>query len=185
MPSVEKFLWTGTEIVNSPYANVTLNDYLCNDDVAKSVVTSLIKFGCAFIKNVPANLQSTEIAVRRLFSIQKTNFGEMWSCSDNKAHNDIAYTNEACFAHTDNTYFTDAAALKVLHCTNRDGSGGESIFIDGFNVLKRIREQHPKTYEYLCKTIIPSHHVADDYHFKHHAPVIGIDPLTNEPNQIR
>ncbi|XP_031616607.1 trimethyllysine dioxygenase, mitochondrial-like [Contarinia nasturtii] len=184
-PIVEKCLWTGAEIVCSDYANVTLNDYLCNDDVAKKVVTSLIKFGCAFIKNVPANLQSTDIAVRRLFSIQKTNFGEMWSCSDNKTHNDNAYTTEALLAHTDNTYFTDAAALKVLHCTNRDGSGGESLFVDGFNVLKRLREQNPETYEYLSKTIIPSEYIEDDYHFKHHAPVINIDPLTNEPNQIR
>lgn len=98
---VTPFHWSAADITESDYAQVTLNDYLCNDDVAKNVVASLIKFGFAFIKNVPANLQSTEIAVRRLFPIQKTHFGEMWSFADSKVHNDTAYTNEALPAHND------------------------------------------------------------------------------------
>lgn len=178
--------WSGADILCNDYASVTLNDYLCNDEIAKDVVASLIKYGCAFIKNVPANLQSTEIAIRRLFPIQKTLFGEMWSFSDNKAHNDIAYTNEALLAHTDNTYFTDAAGLKILHCTNRDdGSGGESFLVDGFNVLKKLREQNREAYDYLSKECISSEYIEDGFHFKHCAPAIVIDPRTNEPNQIR
>ncbi|XP_055318268.1 trimethyllysine dioxygenase, mitochondrial-like [Sitodiplosis mosellana] len=177
--------WSAADMLGSDYASVTLNDYLCNEEIAKAVVASLVKFGCAFIRNVPANLQSTEIAIRRLFPIQKTLFGEMWSFSDNKAHNDIAYTNEALLAHTDNTYFTDAAGLKILHCTSRDGSGGESFLVDGFNVLKRLREQNQEAYEYLSKTSITSEYIEDGYHFKHSAPAIIIDPKTKEPNQIR
>lgn len=182
---LKPILWSMSDIVSSDYASVTLNDYLCNEEMAKDVVSSLVKFGCAFIKNVPANLQSTEIAIRRLFPIQKTLFGEMWSFSDNKAHNDIAYTNEALLAHTDNTYFTDAAGLKILHCINRDGSGGESFLVDGFNVLKRLREQNYEAYEYLSKMGITSEYIEDGYHFKHCAPAIIIDPQTSEPNQIR
>lgn len=182
---VKPFLWSVADIEDSECANVTLNDYLCNDDVAKNVVASLIKYGCAFIKNVPANLQSTEIAVRRLFPIQKTHFGEMWSFSDSKVHNDSAYTNEALPAHNDNTYFSDAAGLQILHCINWNGEGGENLLVDGFRVLKNLREQNNKSYEYLSKTSIPSEYIEEGYHFKHCAPAIIIDPLTNEPNQIR
>lgn len=184
-PTINRIPWSTADIIGGNYASVTLNDYLCNEEIAKDVVGSLIKFGCAFITNVPANLQSTEIAIRRLFPIQKTLFGEMWSVSDNKAHNDIAYTNEALLAHTDNTYFTDAAGLKILHCISRDGGGGESILVDGFNVLKRLREQNQEAYEYLSKTNITSEYIEDGYHFKHSAPAIIIDPTTKEPNQIR
>lgn len=182
---VTPFLWSAADIVSSDCAHVTLNDYLCNDDVAKNVVASLIKFGCAFIKNVPANLQSTEIAVRRLFPIQKTHFGEMWSFSDSKVHNDSAYTNEALPAHNDNTYFSDAAGLQVLHCVNREGVGGENFLVDGFHALKHLREKNPESFEYLSKVSIPSEYIEDGYHFKHCAPAIIIDPHTNEPNQIR
>lgn len=180
-----QFFWSTSEIESTDYANVTLNDYLCNDEVAKDVVASLIKFGCAFIKNVPANLQSTEIAVRRLFPIQKTIFGEMWSFSDNKAHNDTAYTTEALPAHNDNTYFSDAAGLQILHCISRASSGGDNLLVDGFYVLKKLREQNTEAYEYLSQVSIPSEYIEDGYHFKHNAPVIMLDPLTKEPNQIR
>lgn len=177
--------WSAAEIVCNDYANVTLNDYLCNDDVAKNVIASLIKFGCAFIKNVPTNVQSTEIAVRRLFRIQKSHFGEMWSSSDNRNYNDTTCSNDASHAQTDNTYFADAAGLKILHCISRDGIGGENFLVDGFNVVNSLRQQNPEAYEYLCKANITYEYIEDGYHFKHYGPIINIDPMTNEPNQIR
>lgn len=182
---VKAFLWSAADIVSSNYANVTLNDYLCNDEVAKEVVASLIKFGCAFIKNVPANLQSTEIAVRRLFPIQKTIFGEMWSFSDNKAHNDTAYTNEALSPHNDNTYFNDPAGLQILHCISRCGKGGDNLLVDGFHVLNKLRQRNHDAFQQLSQISIPSEYIEDGYHFKHCAPVIILDSDTDEPTQIR
>lgn len=181
----EHQLWSKSDIDGSNYARVTLNDYLCNDDVAKEVVQSLVKYGCAFIKNVPANLQSTEIAIKRLFPIHRTIFGEMWSFMDNKAHNDSAYSNEDLLSHNDNTYFSEAAGLQVLHCTSKAASGGESILVDGFNVLKKINAQHPDALEYLSKTPLPAEYIEDGYHFKHCAPIINFDPVTKQPDQLR
>lgn len=177
--------WSVADIIHADYANVTLNDYLCDDEVAKKVVISLIKFGCAFIKNVPTNLQSTEIAIRRLFPIQKTIFGEMWSFSDNMAHNDTAYTNEALPPHNDNTYFNDAAGLQILHCTNRSAVGGDNLLVDGFYVLNQLRRKNIDAFEQLCRICIPSEYIEDGYHFKHSAPVIILNPNTGEPEQIR
>lgn len=182
---LKPIFWSAADIVCSDYANVTLNDYLCNDEVAKDVVASLVKFGCAFIKHVPANLQSTEIAVRRLFPIQKTHFGEMWSFSDNKARNDTAYTDEALPPHNDNTYFTDPAGLQILHCISRTCEGGETLLVDGLHVLKELREHNNEAFECLSQISIPSEYIEDGYHFKHCAPVIILDPVTGEPNQIR
>lgn len=73
----------------------------------------------------------------------------------------------------------------MLHCVNRAGNGGESLLVDGFHVLEKLREQNHESYEYLSKISIPSEYIEDGYHFKHCAPAIIIDPLTNEPNQIR
>lgn len=182
---LKPIFWSASNIITNDYANVTLNDYLCNDDVAKDVVASLVKFGCAFIKNVPANIQSTEIAVRRLFPIQKTHFGEMWSISDNKARNDTAYTNENLPPHNDNTYFNDPAGLQILHCISRTCEGGGNILVDGFHVLKELREKNKEAFECLSQISIPSEYIEDGYHFKHCAPVIILDPVTGEPNQIR
>lgn len=183
---IEKQFWSQQDIKNGNYARVTLNDYLCNDVTAKNVVSSLVRFGFAFIDNVPANIQSTEIAIKRLFPIQRTVFGEMWSFSDTKVHNDTAYTTESLPPHNDNTYFNDAAGLQVFHCVNhQNGTGGDSIFVDGFHVAKSLQAKHPKAYEYLCKTSIPCEYIEDGYHFKHYAPVINADPITNDIVQMR
>lgn len=177
--SVQKVFWSKSNIEKSNYARVTLNDYLCNDDIAKDVVRSLIRYGCAFIENVPANVQSTEIAIKRLFPIQTSIFG------DSKIRNDSAYTNESISVHNDNTYFNDAAGLKVLHCVSHTGTGGESLLVDGFHAIKSLLTKHPTAYEYLRKTSIPAEHIEDGCHFKVFAPVIIVDPTTNELCQIR
>lgn len=183
---LKPILWSAADIVGNDYANVSQNDYLCNDEVAKSVVASLVKFGIAFIKNVPPSEESTKTAVRRLFPIQKTHFGKMWSFTDNKARNDSAYTNEALLAHNDSTYFNDAAGLQILHCINRSGAdGGETLLVDGFHALKNLRDRNADAYEYLSRTSIPSEYVEEGYHFKHCGPVICSDSITGEPNQIR
>lgn len=178
-------LWSKCDIEEGRYARVSLNDYLRNEAVAKDVVRSLIEYGFAFIENVPANIESTEIAMKHLFPIQRTVFGEMWSFSDTKIHNDSAYTNEPLLAHNDNTYFNDAAGLQVLHCVNHTGTGGESLLVDGFHALKSLQRKNPDAYEYLCKASIPAEYIEDGCHFKDYAPVIMLDPVTNEPRQIR
>lgn len=187
MNYLKPILWSAADIISHDYATVTQQDYICNDDVAKNVVASLIKFGFALIKNVPANEKSTEIAVGRLFPTLKTHFGEStWSFSDNRARNDSAYTSEALPPHNDNTYFNDAAGLQVLHCINRTSvDGGENILVDGFHVLKKLREKNAEAFEYLSKTSIPSEYVEDNYHFKHCAPTIILDSVTGEPVQMR
>ena len=58
-------LWNKIIIERQKYARINLNDYLCDDEQAKNIVRSLITYGVAFIEKVPANPQSTEIAIKR------------------------------------------------------------------------------------------------------------------------
>lgn len=180
---LKPILWSAADIARSEYANVTLNDYLCKDDVAKDVVASLIQYGCAFIKNVPANLQSTECAVRRLFPIKNMSYGVMWSHPD--SNRTIDEKTERIQAHNDQTYFSDAAGLQIMHCISRNGDDGEQLLVDGFYVAKQLSEQHPDAYKYLSQICVPSEHREEGNHFKHSAPIIVLDPDTNMPNQIR
>lgn len=181
----ELSLWSESDIKKSAYARVTLNDYLCDDAVAKSIVASLVRFGVAFIEKVPANVQSTEMAVKRLFAVQKTFFGEMWSFSDNKDHADSAYSKAYLGAHTDNTYFNDAAGLQVLHCIQHNGEGGESLLLDGFNALASLRKRNSDAYDRLCRINVPAEYIEEKQHHTHCAPIVRLHPITGLPEQIR
>lgn len=183
--SVKPNLWNKQQIEQSSYARVTLNNYLRDDEVAKSIVESLVRFGVAFIENVPSNVQSTETAVKRLFAVQKTFFGEMWSFSDSKDHADTAYSKAYLGAHTDNTYFNDAAGLQVLHCTQHTGDGGESLLVDGFQALGNLRKTHPDAFERLCRVNVSAEYIDEHQHHKNCAPIIRLQAITREPEQIR
>lgn len=178
-------LWDRENIINQEYARVTLSDYLCYDEVAKTILASLVKYGMAFIEKVPANLQSTEMTVKRLFAVQKTLFGEMWSFSDNKDHADSAYSKSYLAAHTDNTYFNDAAGLQIFHCTQHSGTGGESLLLDGFKVLDHFKEKHPDSYKRLCNTAVPAEYIEENQYHSYCAPIIRLDPISKLPEQIR
>lgn len=182
---VERCLWTQASIQAGEYARVTLNDYLCNDEVAHEVVESLVRVGCAFITNVPANSQSTEIAIKRLFPIQRTLFGEMWSLSDNKSHRDTAYTDDEMLPHNEMVYLNDAPGLQALHCVSQSGTGGEMSLVDGFSVLDKLKASCSATYDYLCNTCVTHEYIDDTHHFKQLAPIIKHDAVADEPVQLR
>uniref|UniRef100_A0A182P3E3 Trimethyllysine dioxygenase, mitochondrial n=1 Tax=Anopheles epiroticus TaxID=199890 RepID=A0A182P3E3_9DIPT len=157
----------------SSYARVTLNDLLCEDSVMRQVVGSLITYGFAFITKVPPNQQSTEMAVKRIFPVQRTLFGDMWTFSESKMdHSDTAYTNGFLGPHTDNTYFSDAAGLQVLHCIQFNGKGGETLLVDGFRAVERLRENDPAAYERLCEYPLEAEYIEEDKHHRYVAPVI-------------
>lgn len=178
-------LWSLQDIQLANYARVTFNDYLCDDNVANRIVESLIQFGVAFVEKVPANKESTEVVIKRLFPVQKTFFGEMWSFSDTPTHSDSAYTSEALPGHNDNTYFNDAAGLQILHCISHAGTGGDSLLIDGFRAAEDLQKKDPDAYAYLCNTNIPAEYMEEGRHYKYVAPVIKLNPLNARPEQIR
>lgn len=184
-PIGERTLWTAESIVKQPYARVTLNELLCDDSVARSIVASLVRFGVAFIEKVPANIQSTEVAVKRLFAVHKTLFGEMWSLTDNAEHADTAYSKDGLGAHTDNTYFNDAAGLQVLHCVQHNGTGGESLLLDGFRAVQAVRERDAAAYGRLCRRVVPAEYVEQGQHHTYAAPMVRLRPDSEDVEQIR
>lgn len=179
-------LWRKCTIESeATYARVSLNDYICQESTAKSVVESLIHYGIAFIENVPPNMLSTEMAIKRLFPIQKTLFGEMWSLQDTKSHSDSAYSDQELRAHTDNTYFNDAAGLQIFHCIENAASGGETLLVDGFRAIQDVRDNSAESFDRLCTVNVPAEYIEDGEYHRYCAPIVRLDPTTGEPLQIR
>lgn len=183
--ATERTFWTAAGIVAEPYARVALNDLLCDDAAARSIVASLVRYGVAFVEKVPANLNSTETAVRRMFDVHKTLFGEMWSITDHAEHADTAYSKGDLGAHTDNTYFNDAAGLQVLHCVQHGGDGGDSLLVDGFRAVLALKERHPETYERLCTRNVPAEYVEEGQHHVYDAPIVRLSPNGRDLEQLR
>ncbi|EFE35390.1 uncharacterized protein ARB_05432 [Trichophyton benhamiae CBS 112371] len=71
---------------------------------------------------------------------------------------DTAYTSQHLNAHTDTTYFTDPAGLQLFHIlSHTDGTGGETLLVDGFKAARTLLEEDPAAYQALSDIKISSH----------------------------
>lgn len=175
-----EILWNGREINNSlEIGHVTMNEYLCDDEVAKSVVKSLIKYGIAFIEKVPANIQSTELVIKRLFPIKHTHLGELFFINKSQL------TENSMIPHTETAYLDDAAGLVAMHCIQQPTSGGETYLIDGFNVLNSILTQNSSIYERLTQSVVTTQFIDDEHNYQYSGPLVRLNSLTSVVQQIR
>lgn len=96
-------------------------------------------------------------------------------------------------------YFEAPPGLQLLHCLENNVKGGESIFLDIFGAVERLKVKYPeayktlttvpvlfhyendgKYYEYLRPTIQPN--INDGYHVFYSPPFQG--PLRCDPKHI-
>lgn len=80
--------------------------------------------------------------------------------------------------HTDTTYYTEPMGLQGFHLLHHDGEGGESLFVDGFNVAKRLLDKFPWAYKFLSTQRISAHSVGDSNVFMQQMPSAGF-PILN------
>uniref|UniRef100_T1GLP5 TauD/TfdA-like domain-containing protein n=1 Tax=Megaselia scalaris TaxID=36166 RepID=T1GLP5_MEGSC len=179
--------WNKDSILKENYAKIPLPALLASDDSVKTVVQSLITYGVAFISEVPPTTDMTEMAIRRMFPIMKTLFGEMFTFQDNPDHADTAYSKDFLGSHTDNTYFTDAAGLQILHCIYHNGQGGESTLVDSLKCIEELRGADPEAFELLSTVHVPAEYIDEEkeQHHYHSGPIIRLCPVTGELKQFR
>lgn len=181
-----EILWNQKTIQGYNYARVDMSNLMTSETAIKNVLDSLVKYGIAFIEKVPSTENGTQTAIMRLFPIMKTFFGDMWTFSDMKDHDDFAYTKNFLPAHNDNTYFNDASGLQILHCIQHDGEGGENLAVDGFHVLEQLKLHHPDTFQRLTNEYqIPAEYIEPGRNHRYTAPVIKLNTLTGKPEQLR
>jgi trimethyllysine dioxygenase len=144
------------------------------------------------------------------FTLYVIKDGGFWDFTADLAHGDTAYTNLALKAHTDSTYFvrqfaghihllmfiayhpwqTDPCGLQIFHLlSHTEGSGGESLLVDGFRAAAKLGHENKKHLETLSRTLVPTHAVGDsDYHYiipeRRGNAIVTMDPNRNEAVRI-
>lgn len=146
-------------------------------------------FGIGFVDGVPVSKKKTEELSRMISHIRETHYGTFWDFSADMAHGDTAYTNIALPAHNDTTYFSDPIGLQLFHLLKHTGTGGESLFVDGFNVALQLQAQSPWAFKALTELKVSSHSAGDKDTFiqptPNRFPIIKLDPDTGHIMQIR
>ncbi|KAJ3126219.1 hypothetical protein HK098_007775 [Nowakowskiella sp. JEL0407] len=147
-------------------------------------------FGIGVVDGVPPTHEDTAKLAKRITFIRETHYGKYWSFTADMAHADTAYTNMALPAHTDTTYFTEPIGIQLFHITNFQGRGGESLYVDGFHIAKKLKKVNPDAYDLLSRFPVPTHSAGDPKffmtpQFSRGVPILNHDPLTGALRMVR
>ncbi|MEQ9359594.1 TauD/TfdA family dioxygenase [Coleofasciculus sp. F4-SAH-05] len=176
-------LWTANTFANG-LPTVTFNEVMTESRGLKKWLENIACYGLGMVSNTPHNRESTRALVERVAYIRMDIFGGLADSDMSEPHADSAYANGYLAAHTDGTYAYDPPGLILFHVLDRDYSGGESIFIDGFYAAETLRQLSPDAFSLLTQVDMPGHYLEVDTHLETRQPLIQLDP-ENQVKRIR
>jgi alpha-ketoglutarate-dependent taurine dioxygenase len=113
--------------------------------------------GFALLRDVPV-VPETVCEVVRLFGyVRETNYGRLFDVVS-----------------------VEQPQLQLLHCLDAAEEGGESVVVDGFAVVDRLRRDAPDAFATLTRTAVPFRYVEGGaVDLRHAAPLIELDVTGN------
>lgn len=106
----------------------------------------------------PPTPNATQSLLERIAFIQHTHYGGFWDFTSSSNPTDTAYTNQPLAVHTDTTYLSHPCGLQMFHLlSHTEGTGGESLFVDGYAAAAYLRDREPNLYASLNRSKILFH----------------------------
>jgi gamma-butyrobetaine dioxygenase len=149
--------WTGPDVTrwDSQLAGrlaAARYDEVCADDgVRLRWLQALRRYGFARLTGAPIH-EDVACDVVGLFGyVRETNYGRAFDVRAEPDPANLADTNLGLQAHTDNPYRDPAPGLQILACLRNNVEGGESILVDGFKVVERLKDEEPGRLDLLAR----------------------------------
>ena len=83
--------------------------------------------------------------------MRETNYGKWFDVKSKTSAVNLAYTNLALKAHTDNPYRNPVPTMQILHCLKSSTKGGDSKVVDGFKAALRLKKENKNYFNLLSK----------------------------------
>ena len=168
----EQVYWDNNSFENG-FPEADFNEIVNSRESEKDWLLKLYKFGFVLVSNLPVDLNSTQKLIKRIGYVRNTIYGGMWEFGEGLEYEDSAYTTKGIGPHTDGTYSLDPPGLQILHCLKFEGTGGQSILVDGFKVSEDLKIENPEAFELLSSFEVPGQYLGEDVHLEARHPIIN------------
>ncbi|XP_038052320.1 gamma-butyrobetaine dioxygenase-like isoform X2 [Patiria miniata] len=162
--------------------NIPTFDYasiLSTDKVLYEWLRVLQTTGIALVQRAPKEKGVCRQLAERVAFFRRTIYGEEWQVESKPNVSSLGYTSKYLVLHTDLPYYISPPEVQLLHCIEQaKGKGGENQFVDGWNIVRQLKAEHPEAYKLLSGVPIDYKNAATDqypFHMKASRPIIDYD----------
>jgi len=146
--------------------------FLEADSVASDAMTEFLDKGAIILQQAPTQPGTLESLSPRLGPIREVLFARIHDVQVDPSGYNIAHTPNALPPHNDFASYSWPPSVQALHMLVNEAAGGESIIVDGWNVLSTLRERHPGHFRTLCEEPVPFREFDDDNETYAVAPLV-------------
>ncbi|XP_076441734.1 gamma-butyrobetaine dioxygenase-like [Babylonia areolata] len=135
---------------------VHYNDMIKDDTMVLRWLRQINEAGLSLLKGVPTDKSMIEKVAEYIGPVQHLIYGQAFDVISTPKPINVAYSNVELDFHMDLVYYESPPGLQFLHCLRLDEcvTGGESRFLDVFQVAEEFRETHPDHFTTL--TMVPA-----------------------------
>jgi len=116
---------------------------------------ALHAYGAAIVKNAPPVEGEVVRFAESLGTIRTVAFGTVHDVMNDPDGYNVAHTAHELKPHSDLASYSWPPSLQLLHYLSNEVTGGETVLVDGWNVLSVLRSDCPEDYELLSTVAVP------------------------------
>ena len=131
------------------------SEFLDEEEIALEALKTFVSFGAIILKNAPKEPNSLEVLSRRLGPIHETLFERIHNVSIEGYGYSVAHTSKEIPPHNDFASYKSQPSIQILHMLENECEGGDSIIVDGWEVVEDLRKDNPEYFNILKEFNVP------------------------------
>ena len=148
------------------------SEFLEDSVLATKALKTFISFGTIILNNAPKEPNSLELLSKRLGPIHETLFEIIHNVSVTGHIYNVAHTSKALPPHNDFASYKSQPSIQALHMLENECDGGNSIIVDGLQVVEDLRKENPDYFNILNKFNVPFRQFDENNETYAEAPLI-------------
>ena len=129
--------------------------FLDDNETAIKTLKDFVESGVIILENAPKKSNSLELLSKRFGPIHETLFERIHNVSVTGHVYNVAHTSKGLPPHNDFASYKYQPSVQALHMLENECEGGESVIVDGWELVNDLRNDHPDYFEILSNFKIP------------------------------
>ena len=154
---------------------IDYRSFLGDDQQAAMAIANFLRYGAIVLESAPTEPGTLESLSPRLGPVRELLFARIHDVVVNPAGYNVAHTAFELPPHNDFASYSWPPSVQALHMLVNEATGGESVIVDGWKVLQRLREDHPAMFDSLCSMPVPFREFDDNNETYAVAPLVRCD----------